>query len=117
MKENINAIPLMFIESINEEEVIPKNQEYFDSRNKQKKIITKTHNSDFFVKINRLILMYNKNKKIICKVYLLSQEQFNVIVKDMNNNKLTCINIDDMKEISFNINTIDELTIEEISCY
>lgn len=115
MKENINAIPLMFINTINEEEVIPKNQELFDSRNKQIKIITKTHTSEFYVKINRLVLMYNKNKKIICKVYLLSQEQFNVIVKNINNNILTCINIDDMKEISFNINEIDELTIEQIN--
>ena len=115
MKENINAIPLMFINTINEEEVIPKNQELFDSRNKQIKIITKTHTSEFYVKINRLVLMYNKNKKIICKVYLLSPEQFNVIVKNINNNILTCINIDDMKEISFNINEIDELTIEQIN--
>ena len=115
MKENINAIPLMFINTINEEEVIPKNQELFDSRNKQIKIITKTHTSEFYVKINRLVIMYNKNKKIICKVYLLSQEQFNVIVKNINNNILTCINIDDMKEISFNINEIDELTIEQIN--
>ena len=115
MKENINAIPLMFINTINEEEVIPKNQELFDSRNKQIKIITKTHTSEFYVKINRLVLMYNKNKKIICKVYLLSQEQFNVIVKNINNNILTCINIDDMKEISFNINEIDELTILQIN--
>lgn len=115
MKENINAIPLMFINTINEEEVIPKNQELFDSRNKQIKIITKTHTSEFYVKINRLVLMYNKNKKIICKVYLLSQEQFNVIVKNINNNILTCINIDDMKDISFNINEIDELTIEQIN--
>ena len=115
MKENINAIPLMFINTINEEEVIPKNQELFDSRNKQIKIITKTHTSEFYVKINRLVLMYNKNKKIICKVYLLSQEQLNVIVKNINNNILTCINIDDMKEISFNINEIDELTIEQIN--
>ena len=37
----MNGEPLLFIESINEA-VIPKNQELFDSRNKQIKIITKT---------------------------------------------------------------------------
>lgn len=115
MKENnINAKPLLFIETVNEE-VVPKNQDLFDSRKKQEKTMVKTHNSEFYVKISRLVLMYTKNKKIICKVILLSQEEFNVIVKDTNNNILNCINIDDMKEISFNINQIDELTIEEIN--
>ena len=117
MKENINAIPLMFINTINEEEVIPKNQELFDSRNKQIKIITKTHPQEFYVKLNRLVLMYNKNKKIICQVTLLTKEIFNVIVKKVDNNMIICINIDDMKDISFNINEIDELTIEQISYY
>ena len=66
----MNGEPLLFIESINEA-VIPKNQELFDSRNKQIKIITKTHTSEFYVKINRLVLMYNKNKKIIPLNFLL----------------------------------------------
>ena len=117
MKENnINATPLMFIQTLNNDEIIAKNQEYFDSRNKQNKIITKTHNTEFYVKISRLILMFNKNKRILCKVILLTNEQYNVIVKEMNNNIIKCINIDDdNKEISFNINEIDELTIEQIN--
>lgn len=115
MKENnINAKPLLFIETVNDE-VVPKNQHLFDSRNKQEKTMTKTHNSEFYVKISRLVLMYTKNKKIICKVLLLSKEEFSVIVKETNNNILYCINIYDMKDISFNINQIDELTIEEIN--
>ncbi len=115
MKENnINAKPLLFIESVNDE-VIPKNQDLYDSRNKDIKIITKSHTSEFYVKISRLVLMYNKNKKIICKVKLLNEEEFNIIVKNTINNILYCINIDDMKEVLFNINEIDELTIEEIN--
>ena len=60
--------------------------------------------------------MFNKNKRILCKVILLTNEQYNVIVKEMNNNIIKCINIDDdNKDISFNINEIDELTIEHIN--
>lgn len=115
MKENdINVKPLLFIETVNDE-VIPKNQTIFDSRNKQTKTIVKTHNSEFYVKISRLVLMYNRNKKIICKVLLLTKEEFNVIVKETINNILYCISVDNLQEISFNINEIDELTIEEIN--
>ena len=32
--------------------------------NSKTKIITKTHPQEFFVKLNRLVLMYNKSKKI-----------------------------------------------------
>jgi hypothetical protein len=118
MKENnMKAEPLLFIDTINNDNVIPKNQQLFDSRNKQIKIITKTHPQEFYVKLNRLVLMYNKNKKIICQVTLLTKEVFNVIVKQVDNNMIICINIDDMKDISFNINEIDELTIEQISYY
>lgn len=113
MKENINSEPLLFIETVNEK-VQGKNQEVFDSRYYSKKIITKTHDTEFYVKISRLILMYNKNKRIICKVQLLTKEEFYVIVMSMNNNILTCLNIDSNNKQSFNINEIDEITIEEI---
>ena len=116
MKENnMKAEPLLFIDTVNNNDIIPKNQSLFDSRTKQTKIITKTHPQEFFIKLNRLVLMYNKSKKIICKVILLTKEYFNIIVKCVNNNIITCINIDDMREISFNINEIDELTIEQIN--
>ena len=38
----MKAEPLLFIDTINNDNVIPKNQQLFDSRNKQIKIITKT---------------------------------------------------------------------------
>ena len=118
MKENnMKAEPLLFIDTVNNNDVIPKNQEIFDSRNKQTIIITKTHPQEFYVKLNRLVLMYNKNKKIICQLVLLTKECFNIIVKKADNNIITCINIDDMREISFNINEVDELTIEQINYY
>jgi hypothetical protein len=113
MKENINSEPLLFIKTVNEK-VQGKNQEVFDSRDCNKKIITKTHDTEFYVKISRLILMYNKNKRIICKVQSLTKEEFYVIVMSMNNNILTCLNIDTNNKQSFNINEIDEITIEEI---
>lgn len=116
MKENMNCEPLLFIETVNNNDVTPKNQSVYDSRFPSKKpIMTKTHESEFYIKISRLVLMYNKNKKIICKVKLLNEEEFNIIVKNTINNILYCINIDDMKEVLFNINEIDELTIEEIN--
>jgi len=115
MKENINAEPLMFIDTIIKDEIIPKNQEIYDSRNIQAKIITKTHPSEFYVKINRLVLMHNKNKRILCKIILLTKKEYDVIVKDFDNNIISCINIQDMKDISFNVSEIDELTIEKIS--
>ena len=113
MKENINSEPLLFIETVNEK-VKGKNQELFDSRENYKKIMTKTHDTEFYVKISRLVLMYNKNKRIICKVYLLTKEEFYVIVISMNNNILYCVNIDTHDKQSFNINEIDDVTIEEI---
>ncbi len=116
MKENnINGEPLLFIETVINNDIIPKNQELYDSRNKQQKIMTKAHPTEFYVKISRLVLMYSKNKKIICKVLLLNKEEFNVIVKESNNNILYCININNNELLSFNINEIDELTIEEIN--
>ena len=45
---------------------------------------------------------------------MLSKEEYYVIVTSSINNILTCININDNKKIEFNINEIDELTIEEI---
>ena len=82
--------------------------------NIKKKIITKSHDTEFYIKLSRLVLMYNKNKKILCKVLMLSNEEYYVIVISSINNILTCINVEDNKKIEFNINEIDELTIEEI---
>ncbi len=113
MKENINSEPLLFIETVNDR-VKGKNQEVFDSRVSYKKIMTKTHDTEFYVKISRLVLMHNKNKRIICKVQLLTKEEFYVIVLSMNNNILCCQNIELESKQSFNINEIDEITIEQI---
>lgn len=111
----MNSEPLLFIDSINIKEVIPKNQDIYDSRyNINKKIITKSHDTEFYIKLSRLVLMHNKNKRIVCKVLMLSKEEYYVIVTSSINNILTCININDNKKIEFNINEIDELTIEEI---
>jgi len=111
----MNSEPLLFIDTINIKEVTPKNQEIFDSRfNIKKKIITKSHDTEFYIKLSRLVLMYNKNKKILCKAKMLSNEEYYVIVVSSINNILTCINVEDNKKIEFNINEIDELTIEEI---
>ena len=106
--------PLLFIDSV-ADDVIPKNQNIYDSRNKTKKIITKTHDTEFYVKLSRLVLMYNKNKKIICKVTLLTKEEIYVVVTASSNNILNCIDINNNEKISFNINEIDELTIEQIN--
>lgn len=114
MKENMNGEPLLFIESLNDE-VIPNNQEIYDSRNKPIKIMTKTHSTEFYIKLNRLVLMYNKNRKILCKLILLTKNEYDVIIKNTINNIIYCINIVDNKELSFNINEIDEITIEEIN--
>lgn len=113
MKENMSGEPLLFIESINEA-VIPKNQELFDSRNKQTKIITKTHNTEFYIKLSRLVLMYNKNKKIICRVIMLSKDEHNVIIKKNMNNIIYCTNIENDEDVSLNINEIDEIIIDKI---
>ena len=54
-------------------------------------------------------------KKIICKVTLLTKEEIYVIVTSSTNNILNCISVDLNQKISFNINEIDELTIEQIN--
>lgn len=115
MKENMNCEPLLFIETVNNNDVTPKNQSVYDSRfPSEKPIMTKTHESEFYIKISRLVLMYNKNKKIICKLLLLNKEEYTVIVVSTINNILNCINVDNNEKMSFNINEIDELTIEVI---
>lgn len=115
MKESINCEPLLFIETINDN-VIPKNQEVYDSRYKnERKIVYKTHDSEFYIKLNRLVLMYNKNKKIVCKVLLLTKEEYIIVVTKVENNILYCNIENTNKCISFDINQIDELTIEQIN--
>ena len=59
--------------------------------------------------------MYNKNKKIICKVKLINKEEYEVQVIKQENNILKCILINNEKSISFDINEIEELLIQEIN--
>lgn len=116
LKENdYKCEPLLFIDSV-KEKVEPKNQNIYDSREKPKttkKI--KKHGEDFYIKINRLITMYNRNKKIECKVCLLTKEEYLVVVKEFQNNLLICILIETKDEIVFDIHEIDEITIEKIN--
>lgn len=115
MKENMNNEVLLFIESVNNKDIKANNQIIYDSRYKQdKKVEIKKHNNEFYVKINRLILMYNKNKKITCKIILTNNEQHNVIVTNMKQNILNCINIKTNTIKDYNINEIEELLIDEI---
>ena len=116
MKENMNSEPLLFIETVNINDVTPKNQSVYDSRYKPvTKIMTKTHDTEFYIKLSRLVLMHNKNKKVICKVILLNKEEYLIEVVSTNNNILNCLNIESNENQSFNINEIDELTIERIN--
>ena len=116
MKENMNCEPLLFIDTVNNNDVTPKNQSIYDSRYKQeKKIITKTHDTEFYIKISRLVFMHNKNKKIICKILLLNKSEYLVTVVSSSNNILNCINLENNENQTFNINEIDELTIEVIN--
>ena len=114
MKDNIKYDPLLFIDSINDD-VVGYNQEIFDSRNNNKSIKKINHDTDFYIKISRLILMYNKNKKIICKVKLINKEEYEVQVIKQENNILKCFLINNEKSISFDINEIEELLIQEIN--
>ena len=116
MKDNIKYDPLLFIDSINDD-VVGYNQEIFDSRNNNnnKSIKKISHDTDFYIKISRLILMYNKNKKIICKVKLINKEEYEVQVIKQENNILKCFLINNEKSISFDINEIEELLIQEIN--
>ncbi len=118
LKENINEGPLLFIDTI-KEDVKPFNQELFDSRMKQDKkkeevIKTKQQDTNFYIKVSRLIEMFNRKKRIICKIALLSFEEYYVIVKELENNELICDLLDN-SSVSFDVNQIDELTIEQIN--
>lgn len=118
LKENINEGPLLFIDTI-KEDVKPFNQELFDSRKKQETkevevVKTKQQDTNFYIKVSRLIEMFNRKKKIICKITLLSFEEYYVIVKELANNELICDLLDN-SNTSFNVNQIDELTIEQIN--
>ena len=115
MKDNIKSEPLLFIETITEE-VVPNSQDIFDSRNKVKKVVkTKQHKKEFYVKIERLVLTYKKGKEVICKVKLLTEEEYEVIVTEKEENKLVMKKLDNNELIMININEIDELTIEKIN--
>lgn len=118
LKENINEGPLLFIDTI-KEDVKPYNQEFYDSRKKEEikdepVIKTKQQDTSFYIKVSRLIEMYNRNKKIICKVTLLNNEEYYVVVKGLEDNELVC-NILENGIVTFNVNQIDELTIEQIN--
>ena len=112
----MNSEPLLFIDSVFNKEVVANNQNIYDSRYQtERKIITKNHDSEFYIKLNRLAFMYEKNKTIICKVILLTKEEYLVIIKSINDNILNCIHLDNNNNKSFNINEIDEVTIETIN--
>lgn len=119
LKENINVGPLLFIETI-KEDVKPHNQDLFDSRYKVeekpiKATLFKQQDTNFYIKVSRLMEMYNRNKRIICKVSLLNEEEYYIIVKESKNNILECLLVDTKEPISFAIDQINELTIEQFS--
>lgn len=119
LKENINVGPLLFIDTI-KEDVKPNNQDFYDSRYKVevkpiKEHLFKQQDTNFYIKVSRLIEMYNRNKRIICKVSLLNKEEYYVIVKESKNNVLTCLLVDNADSISFAIDQINELTIEQFN--
>lgn len=118
LKENINEGPLLFIETI-KEDVKPYNQEFYDSRKKEEKeveeiIETKQQDTAFYIKVSRLIEMYKRNKRIVCKVTLLNNDEFYIVVKALENNELVC-DLLDSGIVTFNVNQIEELTIEQIN--
>ncbi len=119
MKENINVGPLLFIETI-KEDVKPHNQDLYDSRYQVEvkpiqATLFKQQDTNFYIKVSRLIEMSKRNKKIICKVSLLNDEEYYVVVKESKNNRLECLLVDSEEPISFVIDQINELTIEQFS--
>ena len=116
LKENNNKCnPLLFIDFLSED-IKPYNQECFDSREKRVvKKYYKNHDEDFYIKINRLIIMYNRNKKIECKIYLLSKEEYLVVITKFENDLLSCRMLETNEELVINVHEIDEITIEKIN--
>ena len=64
------------------------NQEYFDSRTTQKKLVEEVYSSLSEKEINKLqsmVELYNKNQTVYCRIYTQSNEILGMPVKMFNN--------------------------------
>lgn len=115
MKDNINGSPLLFIKSINDN-VVPNNQTLFDSReiinNQNKK--EAFHDELFYLKINRLVQMYNKGRIIICNLITTQNDSFTGQVIFRKDNIISFKNINNQVQ-ELCIDNIQELLISSIS--
>ena len=61
------------------------------------------------------MMRYNRNKKIECKIYLLSKEEYLVVITKFENDLLSCRMLETNEELVINVHEIDEITIEKIN--
>ncbi len=118
-EDNIKEGPLLFIESVSMD-VKGYNQEIFDSREKPT-LKVKIQNEQFFVKLKRIVMMYQKGRPIICKVTFVDSSEMVIVPYEFDDKTMLCKKLiaDDNKfevstTVEIAINQIDDLSIMQL---